>query len=235
MLYLIGVGLEAEDISVKAIEVCKKCEEIYLENYTTSFPYHIKKLEKIIKKKIVLLKREQVESDFLIKRAKDKNIALLVYGDPLIGTTHISLVRDAKNFGIKARVIHNVSIFDAISEIGLFMYKFGKITSLPKWKQSYKPESFFSIIKENLSHNAHTLLLVDPELNFGEAISEIKEADKENLFEEKKIVVVSCAGTKNRKILFDKISELAKKEIIKPFCFVIPAELSYGEEINTSS
>lgn len=36
MLYLIGLGLgDAEDITVKGLEIVKKCKRIYLEAYTS--------------------------------------------------------------------------------------------------------------------------------------------------------------------------------------------------------
>ena len=49
--YLIGLGLNPSSISVEALEVLKKCKKIYLEDYTSNFPYSIKKLEKTIRKK----------------------------------------------------------------------------------------------------------------------------------------------------------------------------------------
>lgn len=234
MLYLIGLGLEPLDISLKALEACKKCKKIYLEKYTSPFPYDSTKLKKIIGKEIFVLEREKVESDFLIKEAKKKKVALLVYGDPLVATTHFALVREAKKEKIKVEIIHNVSVVNAITDIGLFLYKFGKITSIPKWEENYRPESFFDIIKENLSIGAHTLLLVDPQLELLEALQEIKEADKENLLEKKQIIVCSFLGSKYKKILLGKIQDLMKKKAKKPFCLIVPAELSYGETIESS-
>lgn len=36
MLYLIGLGLgDPEDITVKGLEIVKKCEHVYLEAYTS--------------------------------------------------------------------------------------------------------------------------------------------------------------------------------------------------------
>ena len=71
MLYLIGLGLNEKGITIEGLEAIKKCNKIYLESYTIDFPYEIKKLEKIINKKIITLKREDVEGDFLIKEAKN--------------------------------------------------------------------------------------------------------------------------------------------------------------------
>jgi len=85
MLYLIGLGLDEKGISLKGKEAVKKCKEIYLEGYTVEFPYSLKDLQKSIGKKIITLGREDVECDGLIKKARRKNICLLVYGSPLWG------------------------------------------------------------------------------------------------------------------------------------------------------
>ena len=52
---------------------------------------------------------------------------------------------------IPHQVIHNASILTAISETGLQLYKLGKTTSMPTWKDNWKPDSFIEIIKQNKS------------------------------------------------------------------------------------
>ena len=78
MLHLIGLGLEKEDISLKALAAIKKCKTVYLETYTTKLPYSAKDIEKIIKKKIILADREIVENrmQIIIDESKKQNIAL---------------------------------------------------------------------------------------------------------------------------------------------------------------
>ncbi len=169
---------------------------------------------------------EDKSSEFL-ERAKKKDIALLVYGDPLIATTHIALLKEAKKIQVKTEVIHNVSILNAIAQTGLSIYKFGKIASMPEWKQDYKPESFYETIKQNLSIQAHTLLLVDIPLSFKTAVEQLRAVDKQNLLKE--VFVCSRIGTKEQKILKIDIKKGEKNEIKKPFCFIIPASLEFYE------
>ncbi|MEM4703300.1 MAG: diphthine synthase [Candidatus Pacearchaeota archaeon] len=232
MLYIIGLGLDLKDISLRALEAIKKCDKVYLETYTTTLPYKISELEKLIKRDLISLDRDTVESDFLIKEAKRQDIVLLVYGDPLAATTHIALVREAKKEKVKFQVIHNTSILNVISDTGLSLYKFGKTTSLPRWQENYKPTSFFQIIKENLSIGAHTLLLIDPGLSLREALQELIEVDKSNELTGKDIIVASQLGTSEQTVFLGKIKQLINKEIkIKePFCLIVPAELGIGEE-----
>ncbi|MFH1823269.1 MAG: diphthine synthase [archaeon] len=222
MIYLIGLGLTPKDISLKALETIKKCKKIYLETYTTKFPYPVTELEKIIKKKVILADRTQIENNSK-ELTKQNNIAILVYGDPLSATTHINFLRETKT-----QVIHAPSILTAIAETGLSLYKFGKIASLPMWRDNYKPTSFMKIIQENLSINAHTLLLVDIGLPLRDALKQLELASDKTL---KKIIIISLAGTKNQKIVYDTISKLKNYKIKEPFSIIIPTKLSYGEKI----
>ena len=76
MIYLIGLGLSENDISLGAVDVLKKCDDIYCEFYTARWNGQIENIENIINKKIRLLQREEVESDFLINNAKKRNSAV---------------------------------------------------------------------------------------------------------------------------------------------------------------
>ena len=230
MLYLIGLGLDKNDLSIKALKIIKKCKKIYLETYTTKLPYKKFELEKIIKKKIIKADREIVESDFLIKEAKKQNICLLIYGDPLLATTHIMLVQEARKAKVKVEILHNASIFNAISQTGLHLYKFGKTTTIPKWKEHYEPTSFYQVVKENLSIDAHTLLLIDPGLSLKDTLKELKEASDKDL-KDKTIIICSRLGTNKNKIISEKFNQLLKKvpKVKDPFCIIIPASLHFTE------
>ena len=230
MLYLIGLGLDLKDISLKALEALKKCDKIYLEIYTTFLPYKKTELEKVIGKKVAIAVRETVENNSreFVKEARKRDIALLVYGDPLAATTHILLLQEAKKLKVSVKVLHNSSVFSAITETGLQLYKFGKTSSIPKWHKSYKPTSFFDVVKENLKINAHTLLLVDIDLSFNEALRELDKASKGMI---DNIIVCSRLGTDEQYIIYSRMKELLKRapKVKEPFCFIIPATLHFTE------
>lgn len=232
MLYLIGLGLDLKDLSLKAIKAIKSSNKIYLETYTTTFPYKIEDLEKLINRKIILSGRKQFEDDVLvfIDQAKRENIAVLVYGDPLAATTHITILRECKKKKIKTEIIHNISIFNAVSETGLQLYKFGKTASLPKWLPNYEPTSFIDIIRENLSVKAHTLVLVDPGLSLKDALNEIEKSDKSQLLANKEIIIASGLGTSRQKIERGKIKQISSKKVQEPFSIIVPGELNFSEE-----
>lgn len=230
MLYLIGLGLNENSISKQGLEAIKKCRRIYLENYTSDFPYKINELKKLIGKKIILAGRDFVESMEFLKEAKKKNIALLVYGSPLTATTHISLIQEALKNKIKFEVIHNASILDAVAETGLQLYKFGKIASMPKYQKNFTPESFIEIIKENQKINAHTLILIDIGLDILQALRQIEASAKNKKIKINKIIVCQSLGTKNQKIFYGRTNKLKNEKIKKPYCIIIPSRLHFIEK-----
>jgi len=233
MLYLIGLGLDVGDISFKAIKIIKKCRQVYLESYTIEFPYKTRELEKIIKKKIIPASREIIENnpEILIENAKKQDIALLIYGDPLSATTHTDLVLRAKKAGVKTRIMHNSSIITTIADTGLQLYKFGKIASIPKWQDNFKPESFYDTFRENQAIKAHTLFLLDIGLGVNEAISCIKEIASKRKDDISSLMIIACSklGTEKAKITKGRIDELAKKKFQKPACLIIPSALHFME------
>lgn len=233
MFYLIGLGLNVDEISKRALEILRKCDFIYLEGYTVDFPYTQKDLEKVIGKKIEMKNRDSVEDLNLIKQAKTQDVALLVYGSPLSATTHITLIEEAKKQKCKYEIFHNASVIDAIAETGLQVYKFGKITSMPAWipEKSFKPTSFMEILKQNLSIKAHTLILIDIGLDLNKALAQLQESAKQHKIKLEKIAICSQLGTPSRKIIYKTLEQLKKiKEIAKPYCIIIPGELHFVEK-----
>ena len=129
-LYFIGLGLyDEKDISLRGLETIKKCDVVYLEDYTGMLSCDMKRLEKLYGKKIILSSRDLVEKkaeDSILKQAIEKNVAFLVTGDPMSATTHIDLRLRANKLGIECVVIHNASVFSAVGVTGLQLYKFGE-------------------------------------------------------------------------------------------------------------
>jgi diphthine synthase len=233
MLYLIGLGLNVDGISKYGLGIVKKCKKVYLENYTTEFPYSQGELQEVIGKKLIPTDRNFVEGLEIIDEAARMDVCLLVYGSPLTATTHITLLQEARKSKVRYKVIYNASIFDAIAETGLQLYKFGKISSMPKWSEekNFSPESFMEIVQQNNSMKAHSLILVDIGLEFRDAITQLKKAAEKHKISLKKIVVCQALGTKKRKILYRDIDELEVYSGIKaPYCLIIPSKLHFIEK-----
>ncbi len=231
MLYLIGLGLELGDINLKALEAIKKCKKLYLESYT-SIGSSSEELSKLLKKQIIIADRELIENDSekILKEAKNNDIAILVYGDPLIATTHINYLIDSKKLKIKVDIIHNVSILNAITETGLMLYNFGKTTSIPFNNENVKAP--IEVINNNLKSSLHTLVLLDLDpkndkfLSINEALNYLIKNKINSL------VVLCCAlGTKKQEIKIGYPIELLKLKFNKfPQCIIIPGKLHFREE-----
>jgi len=228
MLYIIGLGLNERGISKEGLLALRKCKKVYLENYTVDFPYDVEELN--LDSKIIPLERDEVESNKLIKEAKSRKIALLVYGCPLFATTHMSLILDAQEQKVRTKIIYSASIFDGIAETGLQLYKFGKIASMPTWRQNYEPDSFLDIVEQNKSIGAHSLILVDIGLNFKKALLQLEMALDNKGIEIDKLIVCSRIGTEDSKIKYGTIRELRERNFELPVCFIIPSEMHFLEE-----
>jgi len=164
MFYLIGIGLKPKQLTLDAIETLKKCDQIFLEGYTSEYSEGIlKELEKIVGKKFKLLGREAVETGFesALTSAKKNDITLMIFGNSLTATTHMQLLLDAKEKGIKFKVIPGISITNTIAESGLDEYKFGRTITICFHEKNFEPETFYEQLKENKKIGLHTLCLLD--------------------------------------------------------------------------
>jgi len=94
VFYIIGLGLgDEKDISVKGLEIVKKCDEVYLEHYTSILGVQKDKLEELYGRSIIMADREMCEEgiDKILEDLSTKptkNVAFLVVGDPFCATTH---------------------------------------------------------------------------------------------------------------------------------------------------
>ncbi|RLV88314.1 Diphthine methyl ester synthase [Meyerozyma sp. JA9] len=165
MLYLVGLGLSYEtDITVRGLEVVKRCKRVYLEAYTSILmAADQQSLEKFYGREVILADRELVESgsDEILKDADTEDIAFMVVGDPFGATTHSDLIIRARELGIKVEAIHNASVMNAVGACGLQLYQFGQTVSLVFFTDSWKPASFYDKVLENRRIGLHTLLLLD--------------------------------------------------------------------------
>lgn len=227
MLYLIGLGLNEKGYSKEAYEIISKAEKVYIDTYTIEFPYEASALSTQFKgKKIIPAGREFVEGMKFLDEAKKEDVVLLVYGSPLVATTHTAIIKEAVEKKIKIKIIHAGSILDAVAETGLQPYKFGKITSLP----NFPAESYLDIVKENLKIGAHTLILVDIGLAFEKAASRLKEDSKKKKIKLSEVVVCERLGLEDSKIYYGALDKIKSKKVRAPFCFIIPGKMHFLEK-----
>lgn len=230
VLFIIGIGLnDKKDISMKGFEIIKKCDKIYLEIYTSKINCSVENLEKFYGRKIIAADRKLIEegSENLLKEAESKNIAILIIGSPLAATTHFELFMGAKKRNIKCEIIENASIYSAIGITGLFLYKFGRTTTIPLENKDIK--SPYEIYLKNKNLGLHTLFLLDIKENkLMTAREGLDYLIKKGL--DKNTIVIGCAalGSPNPEIKIDKASNLKLTKF--PQSFIIPGELNFKEE-----
>lgn len=164
MLYLIGLGLGGvKDVTVKGLEIIRKCDHVYLETYKSIFSTETKNLEQFYGRPILETNEELVENDALEILAKSEkgNVALLVVGDPFGATRHTNLILRAQEQNLQVKLVHNASVLTAIGCCGLQLYRFGETVSIPYQSDDQQPDSFYDKILRNRQMNLHTLCLLD--------------------------------------------------------------------------
>ena len=243
-LYLIGIGLSSQkDITVRGLEAVRSSDIIYLENYTSLLSCSKEDLERFYEKKIVLADRSASEEgdERIVEQARDKIVTFLVIGDPLSATTHIDLFKLAKEKGVTVEVIHNASVFTAIGDSGLQIYKFGRTASVPFLEDVPGLEAPYSLLRENHLLGMHTLFLLDlkPQLNKFMTVNEalgilqsIEEKKQERVVKDT-MLVVGCArlGSTSQEIKAGKLKDLLKHDFgAPPHCLIIPGRLHFIEE-----
>ncbi len=235
MLTFIGLGLgDEQDLTLRALETLKKCDFIYLENYTSFLGFKLETLEKLVSKKVMLADRELVESsNEIITHAQDHRVAFLVKGDVFSATTHVDLFLRAKKEDINCKIIHNASILTAVGDTGLSLYKFGKVASLPfNFEHIRTPLDIYVINKNN---KMHTLVLLDLDPKEGKYMDFKMAFDyflkQGNLPLTTFAFVCAGLGTEHEIIKYGTIKDLLVLDLsVYPQCIILPSELHFMEE-----
>ena len=218
MLYIVGMGLEKGDMTEKGMDALKKASKIFVETYT-SFPYSLEDAK--LTAKIEKVGRKFVEEGNILELAKTSEIVLLVPGDPLFATTHISLVAGARRKRIPVDTIHAPSIINVISRTGVSPYKLGRTITISK-----PLDSDLEKLQKNQEQELHTLCLLDPAINLHEGIRVLQKFGVKG-----KIVACERLGMQGERIVYGVPSNLLKLKFLnKPQCIIVPAKLHFFEE-----
>tara|TARA_B100000941_G_scaffold68557_1_gene46114 strand:- start:2946 stop:3692 length:747 start_codon:yes stop_codon:yes gene_type:complete len=242
MLTIIGLGLGGPNsITMDGVIALSVSEHIFYETYTS--PIHTETLEWIEMKsqrKPVHLSRNQVEeSQELLKLAKETDVSLLVVGDALSATTHVSLLLDCQKSGVEYRVIHNASVLTAVAGVlGLQHYNFGPVATLVLPEGDYKPLSPIEKIKENIQNGNHSLVLLDikaddpdEEPRYMKASQAAKQMLEAGLQKNTMVAVAARVGREDQELWYGKLKYLANKDLGRePHSIVVPSKLHFTEQ-----
>ncbi|MEM2139717.1 diphthine synthase [Nitrososphaera sp.] len=245
MLWFVGTGINGHlGLSLAAVDVLKKCDTIYVERFTSLLgKEELAGLDSIIGKKAVPVQRWFVEDGReILEAAKEKQVALVTYGDPLIATTHSELRTRAAAGSIKTGVLHAASgIASIMGECGLHMYKFGRtVTMMSEPKSAI---SVYNTVFDNLLLGCHTLVLTEYShdeqkgaffLDPCTAVRMLLDVERDQrhgvISEDTFVIVASRIGAEDSRIVSGKIKSLAGVGFGQgPHSLIIPGSLHFTE------
>ncbi len=243
MLTMIGLGLSDEkDITVRGLEAVKKADRVFLEAYTSLLQCSREDLARFYGKQVEVLGRAGVEqqADGILDAAEKGDAAFLVIGDVFSATTHTDLFLRAKERGVDVRIVHNASVMNAVGQVGLDLYKYGRTTTFVYPQGDWAPDSFLDVIGENKKRGLHTLCLLDIKAEQGrfmtvseaaEMLLERSQGKKLDVDGKTMAVGVARLGSKTQRIVYASLEELSKADFGKPpHTLIIPGKLHVIEE-----
>ncbi len=241
-LFLIGLGLHDEyGLTLRGLELAKGAHEIYLDTYTNKMYINMKNLEKLTGKRVHLAKRHHLEEgiDYLIEKARKKDVAILVPGDCFTATTHQSIRVEAVKKGVEVKVVPGVSVFTAAAGLsGLQSYKFGPPVTVPLNVFSRR---VYDVIKGNRERGLHTLILLDANveeeryMTIPEGLKRLLKLEREikgGVINERDLVIgLARLGSEDADLKIGEIRELINLDFgPPPYTIIYPGELHFLEK-----
>lgn len=248
MLWLVGAGISGSSrgLSLEAVQVLKNCDIVFVERFTSALAdSDIEGINAATGKSARPVQRWFVEDGReILDSAREKQVALVTYGDPLLATTHTELRARAAKASIKTGVVHAASgITSIMGECGLHMYKFGRtVTMMSEPKSAI---SVYNTVFDNLLLGNHTLILTEysrdekaEEPFFLEPPAVLRmllDAERDlrhHVFSEETFVIfASRLGADDSRIVSGKIKSLAGVGFgAGPHSVIVPAGLHFTEE-----
>jgi len=134
-------------------------------------------------------------------------------------------------------VINNASILTAVGIVGLELYKYGKVASIPFSEKYAMLETPYRTLVNNLKLGLHTLFLLDLDpsaerfMTVNEAVEILEKIDKNNLLKGKKIVGGARLGREDYVIKKGTVASLKGFDFgAAPHCLIVPGKLHFMEE-----
>ncbi|HUI23739.1 MAG TPA: diphthine synthase [Nitrososphaerales archaeon] len=241
-LSFVGLGLGAKGITLEGVEEMIAADVIYLEYYTTPHePQLLRQVQTATGKSFTIVDRQFVEDgNKILSDAEGEKVVLAVLGDPMIATTHTELRVRAIRRGVETRVVHSATIASAAaSASGLHSYKFSRTVTVTR-EAVGKLTQAYHILHENLLEGAHTLLLLEYDLQSGQGVTPgdaiagllLAEANFKRgvLSGDTFAIMLSRLGREDSVVTAGSLSDLSKRDAgIPPHCLIVPGKLHFTE------
>jgi len=227
MLTFVGIGSwDERDITFKGYEAVKKADEVFIEFYTSKLMgTSVERIEEFLGRKLKVLERSDLEekSRAIVEKAIDKDVVVLVPGDPMVATTHSAIRIEAERMGVKTTIIHAASIMSAVCGLtGLHNYRFGKSATVSYPYGNVIPKTPLNTIRQNWSIDAHTLLYLDlhPEpMRINQAVEILLKIDES--IAECFAVGIARAGSDEPFVKCDRLGRLKDVDFGEPLHIMV--------------
>lgn len=244
-IVFVGLGLHDEmGISLRGLDEVKSADAVFAELYTSLLPdFSLVRFEKTCGRRVNMVSRadlEEGDAEVIMKAAENHKAVLLVPGDPLIATTHVSLRIEAEKRGIKTRIVHGASVLSAVIGLsGLHNYKFGKSVTIP-FPDETSSETPYSVISQNKKVGLHTLCLLDINvenrrfLNIHDALNGLLNVEakrkKMAVTEDTLVVGLARAGSSDPTVKAGFVRDILNYDFRgPPYSLIFPGKLHFVE------
>ncbi len=240
VLVLAGGGLWPGSLTRELLETASRADVVYVDIYTTpGAPWLAEELSKVAGGRVVRAGREVLESEAvrIVEEARRGLVLVVAPGDPLVATTHVSLLVEAARRGVGWRILPGVSgVVAAKVATGLQYYRFGRTFTVPGPWRGVKAYSIVEYAYTNICAGLHSAILLDidedgRQLPPEEAARILLELESEVAGEygvkpflaRLMAVIVSRAGLPSQLVRSGKLADLEGVEWQPPATLVIPA------------
>jgi diphthine synthase len=244
-IVFVGLGLfDDAGISLRGLREVMSADSVFIELYTSLMPgFSVRRFQKASGKSVTLVSRVDLEDNdgqVILKAAENHKAVLLIPGDPLIATTHVSLRIEAEKRGIATRVVHGASVLSAVIGLsGLHSYKFGESVTIP-FPTETPSETPYKIITQNKKLGLHTLCLLDMNtqekrfLSIREALEELIRIERKRrrgaLSKDTIVVGITGAGSDDPMVRAGSLKDIMDHDFGEPpYSLILPGRLHFME------
>ncbi|MEM4417852.1 MAG: diphthine synthase, partial [Nitrososphaerota archaeon] len=241
-LFFIGVGLSpVKNLTLESLDAIDRCEKIYVDTYTGYLDEEV--LNFLRRRKggqLVLASRKMLEDEGvkIVMEAMERDVGIVVAGDPFIATTHQALRSEAFLRKVPVCIVHGISVISAAASIsGLHIYKFGRIATVPRTKDLKQLSQPYQAILDNLALGLHTLLLLDTAdggLTVQEALEKLRSFERDythKIFVDELLIIAAARiGLRDFRISAFRLDQIEHISLPSPpHCMIIPGEMHFTE------
>lgn len=240
-LYLVGGGLGPGYQAEILRGILARSKKVYVETYTVpNSRWLLEYARSNAMGEVVEADRSMLEEGIysIVEEARSMTVTILVPGDPLIATTHRSILAAAAEAGVDYQVFPGVSGVCAAKALSLLeYYKFGRTVTVPGPWTASKPYSVLGYIYDNACIGLHTLLLLDvspagEQLSPSDAARILLELEGEaglDALVASSVIVVEKAGYPEGRVrVYEELRSLVlgEESWSSPSSMILPGELT---------